>query len=57
MRIQKLKFSYYFGENYESQFPNSDFAASHVLALPIYSELKQEQIEFVVEKIKLFMES
>jgi len=41
----------------ESQFPNSDFAASHVLALPIYPELKKEQIEFVVEKIKLFMEA
>ncbi|MCP5061630.1 MAG: DegT/DnrJ/EryC1/StrS family aminotransferase [Ignavibacteriae bacterium] len=41
----------------QSSFANADFAASHVLALPIYSELKQEQIEFVVEKIKEFIDN
>jgi dTDP-4-amino-4,6-dideoxygalactose transaminase len=36
-------------------YPNSDFAADHCLALPIYPELSEEQIEFVVEKISEFV--
>ena len=36
-------------------FLNSDFAADHSLALPIYPELSNEQIEFVVEKITEFI--
>ncbi|NLW86783.1 MAG: transcriptional regulator, partial [Planctomycetes bacterium] len=35
-------------------FPNSEYAASHSLALPIYCELSQEQIEFVASKVKEF---
>jgi dTDP-4-amino-4,6-dideoxygalactose transaminase len=37
-----------------SSYPNADFACSHSLALPIYSDLSTEQIEWVVEKIKEF---
>jgi dTDP-4-amino-4,6-dideoxygalactose transaminase len=35
----------------ESLFPVADFAAEHSLALPIYPELSNKQIEYVVEKI------
>lgn len=35
-------------------FPNSEYAADHSLALPIYSELSQEQIEYVAGKVKEF---
>jgi len=34
------------------QYPVSDFSAQHSLALPVYPELKEEQIRFVVETIK-----
>jgi dTDP-4-amino-4,6-dideoxygalactose transaminase len=36
-------------------YPNSDFAADHCLALPIYPELSEEQIKFVVDKINEFV--
>jgi dTDP-4-amino-4,6-dideoxygalactose transaminase len=36
-------------------YPNSDFATEYSLALPIYPELSDEQIEYVVEKIKEFI--
>ncbi len=36
----------------KDEYPNADFAAKHSIALPIYSELETEQIEFVVETIK-----
>jgi len=36
-------------------YPVADFAAEHSLALPIYPELSNEQIEYVVEKIKEFI--
>lgn len=35
----------------KSDFPNSEFAAEHSLALPIYPELSDEQIQYVVEQI------
>lgn len=35
-------------------YPNAEYAAEHSLALPIYPELKEEQIEYVVEKILSF---
>jgi dTDP-4-amino-4,6-dideoxygalactose transaminase len=38
-----------------SSYPNSDFAADHSLALPIYPELTKEQIEYVVDKISEFI--
>ncbi len=39
----------------QSSFVNAEFAAEHSLALPIYPELSPGQIEYVVEKIKEFM--
>lgn len=38
----------------KDNYPNSDFATEYSLALPIYPELTNEQIEYVVEKIKEF---
>ena len=38
-----------------SHFPVSTFAAEHSIALPIFPELKEEQIAFVVEKIAEFV--
>jgi dTDP-4-amino-4,6-dideoxygalactose transaminase len=35
-------------------FPAAEHAALHTLALPIYPELSDDQIEYVVEKIKAF---
>ena len=41
--------------NYKKgDFPQSEHAALHTLALPIYPELSDDQIEYVVEKIKGF---
>lgn len=39
----------------EANFPNSIFAAKHSLALPIFPELKVEQILYVVDTIANFM--
>ncbi len=39
----------------DAKYPNSDFATDHVLALPVYPELSEEQIRFVVEKIYEFL--
>lgn len=38
----------------EGDFPNSEFAAAHSLALPIYPELTRQMQEYVVEKIGAF---
>ncbi len=38
----------------DSDYPHSNFAAEHSLALPIYPELTKEQIEFVVDSIAQF---
>ncbi len=35
-------------------FPVSEYAAGHTLALPVYPELSEEQIAFVVDRIKAF---
>jgi dTDP-4-amino-4,6-dideoxygalactose transaminase len=41
--------------NYKNgDFPEAEHAALHTLALPIYPELSDDQIEYVVEKIKAF---
>jgi len=39
----------------KDKYPHSDFAANHSLALPIYPELTNEQIKYVVEKIAEFI--
>ena len=44
----------YLGSN-PSHFPVSSFAAEHSIALPIFPELQEEQIAFVVEKIAEFV--
>jgi dTDP-4-amino-4,6-dideoxygalactose transaminase len=38
----------------DTDYPHSNFAAEHSLALPIYPELTPEQIEWVVESTKNF---
>jgi len=41
--------------NYKKgDFPESEYAAEHTLALPIYPELSDDQIEYVVTIIKEF---
>jgi dTDP-4-amino-4,6-dideoxygalactose transaminase len=39
----------------DEDYPNSNFAAEHSLALPIYPELTDEQISYVVETIDKFI--
>jgi len=38
----------------DENFPVSNFAAEHSLALPVYPELKEEQINYVVDSIHEF---
>jgi len=39
----------------DEEFPNSNYAAESSLALPIYPELSDEQIKFVVDSISEFI--
>jgi len=38
----------------KGDFPEAEHAALHTVALPIYPELSDDQIEYVVEKVKAF---
>ncbi|MDD5766032.1 MAG: DegT/DnrJ/EryC1/StrS family aminotransferase [Candidatus Marinimicrobia bacterium] len=38
----------------KGDFPNSEYAAEHTIALPVYPELTMEMQDYVVEKIKTF---
>ncbi len=40
----------------DTDYPHSNFAAGHSLALPIYPELTKEQIKYVVDSISEFVE-
>ena len=33
-------------------FPNSEYAAGHTIALPIYPELEREQLEYVADAVR-----
>jgi len=41
----------------EGDFPESERAAQEVLSLPVYAELKQEKIDYVITKIKEFFKT
>ena len=42
--------------NYEEEdFPNAEFACDEVLSLPIFPELKEEEIEYTIETISDFL--
>ncbi len=41
----------------ENDFPNSDIAAAETIALPIFPELNEEQIKFVVDSISDFFKN
>ena len=41
--------------NKDSDYPNSNFASEHSIALPIYPELTKEQITYVVDVISDFI--
>ena len=43
-------------ESSKDKYPHSDFAADYSLALPIYPELTTEQITYIVEKIREFLD-
>ena len=38
----------------KGDFPAAEYAAEHTLALPVYPDLSEKQIEYVVEKISEF---
>ncbi|MBI4548760.1 MAG: DegT/DnrJ/EryC1/StrS family aminotransferase [Ignavibacteriae bacterium] len=38
----------------KGDFPESETAAQECLALPIYAEMTDEQVEYVIEKVKVF---
>jgi dTDP-4-amino-4,6-dideoxygalactose transaminase len=38
----------------KGDFPNSEYLASHCISIPIYAELNNEQIEYIIQVINLF---
>ena len=37
-------------------FPNSEYAAKHTLAIPVYPELTTEMQDYVIEKLDSFFD-
>ena len=48
------KASSYLGYN-EGDFPNAEYQCKHIISLPVHQHLSQEQIHYVIEKIKEFV--
>jgi dTDP-4-amino-4,6-dideoxygalactose transaminase len=38
----------------KGDFPNSEYLAEHCLSLPMYAELTNEEVDYVIEKINLY---
>lgn len=42
------------GYGVTGNFPNADYAADNTLNLPIHQSISQEELEYIVEKVKKF---
>ena len=49
-----LQPAYSKGKYHDGMFPNAELAASQVISLPLHSLLTDENINYIIEKIKLF---
>ena len=38
----------------QGDFPNSEYLASHCLSLPMYAELTDEEVDYVIQKINQY---
>jgi len=34
-----------------SDYPNAEFASAHILSLPMHSELSDEEVEYIAERV------
>jgi dTDP-4-amino-4,6-dideoxygalactose transaminase len=46
-----------FSKYASSSYPNSDFAASHTLNIPLHQSLTNEDVKLIIASIKAFYES